>query len=266
MRSTLALVRASWLSVRSYRLRLLLSVISLLVSVVPLYFVANALQPVMADKIAGQGGEFFGFLIIGMVAFMLLPPAVNALPGAIGSGINTGIFEALLGTRARLPALVAGLTGFDLLWTALRALLMLVGAWLFGAAIVWTKLGGALLILLLIVLAYVPFALMASAMVIVFRTPGPLAKGVLALSGLLGGVYYPTEVIPSWIERVSDFIPLAYGLRALRATLLEGVPLSGVLPQLGMLCIFIVVLMSIGWFSLYRALHHARRAGTLSHY
>ena len=266
MRSALALVRASWLSARTYRLRLLLSIASLLISVVPLYFIAGALQPVMADKIADQGGEFFAFLMIGTIAFMMLAPAVNAMPGAIGSGINTGVLEALLGTRARLPALLAGMTAFDMAWTALRALIMLAGAWLLGAVILWSQMGSALLILLLIVLAYLPFGLMASAMVIAFRTAGPLSKAVLALSGLLGGVYYPTEVIPSWIEQVSGFIPLAYGLRALRATLLEGVPLGGVLPDLGVLCLFIAVLHTIGWFALHRALQYARRAGTLSHY
>ena len=52
MREALALIRASWNTALSYRLSMLLSLVSLLVTVVPLYFVANALQPVSDDDVA----------------------------------------------------------------------------------------------------------------------------------------------------------------------------------------------------------------------
>lgn len=266
MRSTIALVRASWQAARSYRLRMLGSIAGLLLSVIPLYFIATALQPIMADKIAHEGGQYFAFLMVGTVTFMLLPTAMQSLPGSIGGGIRSGVFEALLGTRARLPALLAGMSGFGLLWTALRAFTMLIGGWLLGAAILWSQLGSAVLILVLIVLAYLPFGLIGGAMVVAFRTTGPLSKAVLTLSALLGGVYYPTQVIPSWIQSISAFIPLTYGLRSLRRTMLEGESLTAVLPDLGILGLFIVVLMSIGVLSLNGALRYARHAGTLTQY
>jgi len=266
MRATLALIRSSWLSARSYRLRLLGSIASLLLTVVPLYFVANALQPVMADSIAGEGSQYFAFLMLGMVTFLLIPVAVQTLPGEIGSGINSGWLEALLGTRASLPALLAGLMGFGLIWAALRATIMLIGGWVLGASIMWSRAGSAILIMALIVLAYLPIGLIGSAMVIAFRTTGPLPRVVMVVSALLGGVYYPTQVIPSWIQSVSGFVPLTYGLRALRATMLEGLPLADVLPDLGILSVFIVTLSAIGWGALVLALRHARRAGTLTQY
>ncbi len=266
MRSAIAMIRARWIAARSYRLRMVLSVVSLLVSIVPLYFVANALQPMMADKIAAEGGQYFAFLVVGMTTYLLLPVSVNALANEIGAGISTGVLEALLGTRSRLPGILAGLIGFNLLWTGMRAGIMLFAAWLLGAAILWSQMGAAILILALIVLAYLPFGLIGSAMVIAFRTAGPLPQGVLALSALLGGVYYPTQVIPSWIESVSAIVPLTYGLRALRHTVLEGHSLAYVLPDVGVLCIFVIVLMGIGTLSIRGAMAYARRAGSLSHY
>lgn len=266
MRSALAIVRSRWLAARSYRIRMLLSLVSLLLTVVPLYFVANALQPIMADRIAAEGDQYFAFLVMGMVTMLLIPTAVNALPGEIGGGINTGVLEAMLGTRAGLPAILSGLTGFGLAWAFLRAAVMLIGASILGASIMWSQAGTAFVILLLIVLAYIPFALLGSAMVIAFRTAGPFAQGVLAISALLGGVYYPTQVIPSWIESVSAFVPLTYGLRALRRTMLDGQPLQAVAADLGILLAFIVALMALGAIALHLALSYARRAGTLSQY
>ncbi len=266
MRSTLAMIHARWRTAASYRIRLLISIASLAVTVVPLYFVANALQPVMAESIQAQGGEYFAFLIVGMVTFLLLPAAVNTLPGEVSGGINTGVLEAQLGTQTRLPSILAGMIGFNLIWTLLRAAILLLAGWVLGASIVWSQLFSAALILGLILLAYLPFGLIASALVIAFRTAGPLGQGILVVSSLLGGVYYPTTVIPSWIQSISDFIPLTYGLRALRGTLLEGMTLPSVLPDLGMLVGFVIVLTAIGWGALTLALSHARRAGTLAQY
>jgi ABC-2 type transport system permease protein len=135
-----------------------------------------------------------------------------------------------------------------------------------GAHVVWSHIPAALLILVLIVLAYIPFGMISAAMVVAFRTPGPLAGGVLLASNLLGGVYYPTTSIPSWIQNLSSFIPLTYGLRSLRRVMLEGASLADVAADLGMLLLFIAVLTTLGTALLLWAFRYARRAGTMGQY
>lgn len=266
MKDAFALVRTSWQAAKSYRLRLILSLVSLGATVVPLYFVAGALQPVMAESIARQGDQYFGFLIVGMVTFLLLPVAVNSLPSEIGSGISTGVLEALLGTPAKPASIFGGMIGFNLFWTILRATALLFAGWLLGAQLMWSQIASAALILGLIVLAYLPVGMIGAALVICFRTSGPLGQAVLGLSALLGGVYYPTTVIPSWIQSLSAWVPLTYGLRALRRSLLEGESFFAVMPDVAFLGAFAVGLSLVGVLSLSAALNHARRAGNLAQY
>lgn len=266
MREAMALVRASWLTASSYRLNMVLSVIALLVTVVPFYFVAEALQPLMAGPIRDEGQDYFGFLIVGTVAFSFLSTAVTALPGAVGSGIRSGTLEALLATPARLPSVLGGLIGYGLLWTTVRATLLIALGLVLGVQVDWGNVALASGIIGMIVLAYLPLGIAAAALVLAFRTTGPLPQGVLIASGMLGGVYYPTHVIPSWIERISDVIPLTYGLRALRRTLLDGASLSAVATDLAVLAGFIVVLSVAAAMAFRLALGHARRAGTLAQY
>lgn len=266
MREALALMRAGWLTATSYRLNMVFSVLALLVTVVPFYFIANALQPVMADAIRNEGRQYFGFLVVGTVAFSFLSVAVTALPGAVGSGIRSGNLEALLATPARLPAILAGLIGYNIAWTMLRALLLIGFGLLLGVKVDWGNILLASGIVGMIVLAYLPVGLAAAALVLAFRTTGPLPQGVLIASGMLGGVYYPTHVIPAWIERLSDVIPLTYGLRALRRTLLDGAAAGEVAQDLGILAAFIVALTLASGAGFLAALRHARRAGTLAQY
>ena len=266
MRETLALIRASWFTATSYRLNIVISLVGLLVSVIPLYFVTHALQPVMANAIRTEGGEYFGFLLVGMVAYSFLTVAVNGLPGAVGSGIGTGTLEALLATPTRLPWLLSGLVGYGFIWTLIRAVLLLVAGVVFGAHIAIAGIPASMLILALLILAYIPFGIIGAALVLAFRTTGPLLSGILLVSGLLGGVYYPTHVIPSWIRSVSDVVPLTYGLRALRQTLLQGDSLRVVAPDIIALVGFVMVLMSLSIVTFMMAIHYARRAGTLAQY
>lgn len=266
MSGALALVRASWRSALSYRLRTVLSLLGLLSTVVPVYFVANALQPTMAEAIRGEGGQYFSFLVVGLISFSFLQPAVKSLPGAINSGVRTGVLEALFATPARLPDILAGMTGYTFLWTALRSALFLLAAWILGAELVGSRLLVATLILLLIVVAHLPFGILAGASVLAFRTAGPFATIVLGVSALLGGVYYPTHVIPSWLEEVSAFLPLTYGLRALRRTLLDGASLGAVGTDLAILAGFAALLLVGSAAVFVRALRYAKRAGSLAQY
>ena len=266
MRKVLAMMRANWISASSYKVNMLWSLIGLLASVIPVYYVTRAFQPMMADKIQDQGGEFFGFVLVGQVAFTLLTAAVTALPGAISGGISSGTLELLLSTPTRLPTLFAGMVGYTFTWTSLRCLLMLTAGWVLGATIAWGKVPAALIILGMIVLTYMAVGIVIASMILAFRFTGPIAQGVLVSSVFLGGVYYPTKVIPSWIQNISDFIPLTYGLRALRGTLLEGAPLVAVLPDVGILAAFCAVLLSLSSMAFLAALRYSKRMGTLSQY
>ena len=91
----LAFVRQDLRTAFSYRLNALFSVAGLLATVVPVYFVAKVLQPVMAKSIQAEGGEYFAFVLVGMVGLRLAMAGVNSLPTTFWSSIRTGTLESL---------------------------------------------------------------------------------------------------------------------------------------------------------------------------
>jgi ABC-2 type transport system permease protein len=88
----------------------------------------------------------------------------------------------------------------------------------------------------------------------------------MVVSSLLGGVYYPTHIVPSWLEHISGIIPLTYGLRALRHVLLEGASLMSVRTDVGILLLMTVLLFAAGGWLFSAAMRYARRTGSLSYY
>jgi ABC-2 type transport system permease protein len=262
----LALVRANWLTALSYRMETFFSFMALFIAVVPLYFISHALQPMMAKAIRSESPDYFGFLIVGWITFSFVNTAVTGFHGALSGEISTGSFEALLSTPTSVPALLAGLIGQALTMNMIRAAVIFAFACLFGAHVVWSAGPASLAILFMIVLSYLPFGILAAALVLAFRTTGPFPTGVLVGSALLGGVYYPTQVIPSWIERLSTIVPLTYGLRALRRSLLDGAPMSASAGDMAVLAALTVLAFIVSLVAFSLALRYAKHAGTLAQY
>ncbi|MCC7416393.1 MAG: ABC transporter permease [Acidobacteria bacterium] len=267
MGKVLALVRASWLEALSYRVKMVFTLAGLLAAALPFFYIANALQPLMARSIAQEGGQYLAFLVVGMVTFAFLRTAISSLPEEVGRAIASGTLEAMLGTPTRMPALLGGLIGYSFVWTGVRAIVFVGLAWLMGAHFIWGRGLMAAGILALIVVTHITFGVMAAALILAFRTAGPLEGIIVWVSTILGGVYYPTTAIPDWLARVSDFVPLTYGLRAMRRALLDtNIDYALLRGDLQILLASGVVLTAVSLAAFGAALRYARAAGTLAQY
>ena len=266
MRSALALIRVTFLTAASYRLAMFISVAGLALQIVPTYYIGRTLDPFMAPNIKGQGGDYFGFLVIGTVAYLLLAAAVDSLPRALEKGISTGTLELIFSTPSPVPALLVGLTGYEIMFAMTRSIVVLTAAAIFGFHAHWGGIPAAAAILGIIVVTYFGVGMIAGAMIIAYRRTASLQTIAIVGSAMLGGVTYPPSMVPAWIGRFSDFIPMTYGLRAVRRLVIDGSSVGAVLADVGILMVFCLVSLSIGSLAMTHALRRARAEGTLSQY
>jgi ABC-type polysaccharide/polyol phosphate export permease len=89
---------------------------------------------------------------------------------------------------------------------------------------------------------------------------------VLVLSTVVGGVYFPTSVLPPAVVPLAEWIPLTPVLRGLRQTVLLGYPLSSVIDELITGALLAAVCLGAGIFAVRWAFSYARRAGSLAQY
>jgi len=270
VRSALALIRVSFLTAASYRLAMFVSIAALGLQIVPTYYIGRTLDPFLAPAIKGEGSDFFGFLVMGTIGYLLIAAAVDALPRALEKGINTGTLELIFSTPSSVPSLLVGLTGYELLFTIARCIVVLSAAAVFGFHAHWLRFGEASLILAMIVATYFGAGMIAGAMIVAYRRTASLQTIVIVGSAMLGGVTYPTKLVrqelPAWIASLSDVVPLTYGLRAVRRITIDDWPLRAVMGDVGTLALFCVAFLGIGSFAMTHALRRARAEGTLSQY
>jgi ABC-2 type transport system permease protein len=82
----------------------------------------------------------------------------------------------------------------------------------------------------------------------------------------LGGVYYPVDVLPAWLQLLARFFPLTYSLEALRRALLVGDSLADLARDVGVLGVFSATLLPIGLLAFRFAVRKAKRDGSLTQF
>jgi ABC-type multidrug transport system permease subunit len=267
MRRMIAVARAYTISMLTYRTRTLVSLLSVLISVIPVYFVAGALQPLAAKAIAGESTEYFTYLIVGTIGSFVMAEAVTALPSLVNSYINSGTLEQILTTPIRWPALIAGLSAYGFGWVALRAVVLLLTAWIWATStIAWTRFPEFAIVMSLLAIAYAGVGLLAASLVLLLRSALFVPQATLTFSVLLGTVYFPRGVLPPAFAPFAAFVPATPALSAARQLLLRDLPLTTVLPEIGQLLAWATGSLLVGGLCFHLALRHARRAGTLTQY
>jgi ABC-2 type transport system permease protein len=83
---------------------------------------------------------------------------------------------------------------------------------------------------------------------------------------VLGGVYYPVNVLPSWLNVIGQLLPLTHALELLRRSLLNGEGFAQLGGELAILAGLTLVLLPLGLLACQLAIRVARTDGSLSHY
>ncbi|MGC9467173.1 MAG: ABC transporter ATP-binding protein/permease [Anaerolineae bacterium] len=251
----------------SYRLSFLLQLIGILFSIASYYFVGQVFGMAASPYLQAYGGDYFSFVLIGIAFVGYQGVALYGFSSVIQSAQSAGTLEAMLTTPTRLSAILLGSSVWDFAFTSLRVVLYLVaGAVLFGAQFGEANLLAALIILVLTVTSLGAIGILSASFIMAFKRGNPINFLIGGVSVLLGGVYYPVEVLPRWLQTLARFYPLTTSLQGMRRALLSGAPPTALMGEIGVLILFSVVLLPLGLLAFSYAVRQAKRDGSLTQF
>ncbi len=262
-----AFVRKDFTAVASYKLNFLMQFFNIFLSAAMHFFIARLFGSAVNPFLAPYGGDYFAFVLIGIAFADYLGLALGGMSGTIRAGQMAGTLEALLATPTRIPTIIVSSSLYSFLWTSLRVIVyLLMGVCFFGLNLQTANYWGALLVLILTILAFSSFGIISASFIIVLKRGDPLTWIFTILSGLLGGLYYPVSVLPEFLQTVAKFLPITYALEGMRLALLKGYSVKQLLPNLTFLAIFAVILLPAGLVGFHFAIEKAKRDGSLTQY
>jgi ABC-2 type transport system permease protein len=256
------IIRRDAILFASYRSQLVAQFLGPLFSLALFYYISHLLT---AKSIHSPGG-YFGFVIVGLVIVQIVTVSMGVMPVTVRQELVSGTIERFL-VSAHGP--VNGILGtmlFPLINALFSGLLMLViAAVVFGLPLASTALL-AVPVALLGTLAFMPFAFFLVALVLAFKQASSASQFIVAGIAIVGGLYFPTTLLPDWIRWASDVQPFTPATDLLRHLLVNTPLVHPAVVELLKLVGFVAVLLPAGVILLRTSIRYGQRNGTIAEY
>jgi ABC-2 type transport system permease protein len=262
----LAFIRRDWRLARSSTLGLAWQATTIIFATPTLYYLGRLVRP-GTPSLAAYGSDYFTFVVLGIAFSVFFASVMGACAGAVRQEQGGGTLDVLLTAPASLPTLAVGVSLWPMLLAAAQSLLYVVlGVAMFRIGLAHVNLIGVAVIIVLTTVVSGALGLFAVAFVLLFRRADPLTGIMVGTSAMLGGVFYPTEILPARAQMLAQFIPFTPALRGVRLAVMRGADLSGLASPIVVLLLWCIVVIPSSLIVAQAALSEAKRSGTLSRY
>jgi ABC-2 type transport system permease protein len=266
-RALLGFVTKDYLLMVSYRFATALALIEVASGLLIYFFIDRLFGQEVVGHLQPYGVGYFAYVLLGLALFSFMGTGISGLAAQVSWEQVMGTLEAILATPVRPATLAAGLSLWGVVYaSAEMAGYILLGVILFGIPVGDANLLSVVVILFLAVVSFNSLGLLAASVIVVFKRGNPVAWIFQGVAGLLGGVYFPVEVLPKWLQAFSALIPVTYAVRGLQLAVYQGASVPALRGEILPLAFLAAVLLPLGLFSFAAAIRRAKRDGSLAHY
>jgi ABC-2 type transport system permease protein len=236
------------------------------------YSIANSLSVsyigLGMEQIGGEqvDGTFLVlYLVVGTLVWRYLSLIFYWITDLIALERWEGTIEYTLMAPIRRLTHMAGQTIFAVAYSLIfTGIILGVTAVLFKIDLSNADLLSATVVLLSGSLSFVGIGIMGSILPLLFPERGSqMTHVIIALLLLVSGVYYPVDVLPQVLQKLSVVSPATYVLNGVRAALLEGVGITAVLPEIVSALLIGLATIPVGLWVFGLAERYAKRTGKL---
>lgn len=251
----------------SYRLAFLMGFSGVFFSAFTFYFVSELIGDRASPYLDQYDSDYFSFVIIGLAFGGYFGLGLTGFARKLREAQTTGTLEAMVMTPTPVSLIVIGSALWSYVFATFRVLVyLLLGTLVFTLQLGGANYLGALASLLLSIIAFASIGIMAAGIIMVIKRGEPLTALLGAFANLIGGIYYPVEIMPGWLRQFSHLIPVTYAVRAMRLALLADASWSELAPDLLVLSGFTAVLFPLSLVVFRYSVELARRDGSLAQY
>ena len=251
---------------RTYRSPFILEVIEALFAAALFFYAARFVDSPELRASLPNGKSYFAYALVGFVFFDYLSAAMDTFDRTLLEARDTGTLEPLLVTQVSLPVVLAGSAFYPFVSTTLRIAVYLGwGTLLFGFPLAAANWFSVLTVIVATLLAFSALGVFSASYLLLFKRGNPAKWFILGISSVAGGMLFPINILPDWLQAIARLNPITYALDAMRASLLDGASLAVIWRQLLVLIASAAVLLPLSIATFAWALKRTKINGTLTH-
>jgi ABC-2 type transport system permease protein len=199
--------------------------------------------------IEGQGQGFKAWLIPGIAAMAIMQTGLFTVVFTLVRFKSQGVLRRLKATPIGASHFLAGqLTTKAIVVVLQTYVLVIVGAIVLGVSVGNGRIGAWFDLTILALLGgalFIAMGLAVSGWAKNEETAAPVANIISMPMMFLSGVFFPLSVMPDWLTRWSQYLPLTYLADGMRAITVEGASITTLGSELLGLSIWIIVVFIV---------------------
>ena len=263
----MAFIYRDFISDSTYKAAFLLQLFGIFLSVLTFFFLSRLMGDIGVEYLKPYGGNYFAFVLIGVAFFSYLNVSMKSLADIIREGQMLGTLEAILVTPTSIPTVIFSSSLYSFIWATFKvAVYLLLGAICFNVNFDQANLTATLMMLFLTIISFSGLGIVSASFIMVLKRGDPIGWLFTSVSSLIGGLYYPTSVLPEWLQTAAQLLPVTHSLEGMRLALLKGYTVSQLAPTVLILCGFSAVILPTSILVFQQAVKKAKRDGSLTHY
>ncbi len=200
---------------------------------------------VQTQGVVSGNPSYFDFIAPGIMAMTVMMSVMTGLPVAISQEKEVGTMDGMMVAPINRLSIILGKTIGQTARGLIQGVIILVLAvGLFGVTIQ----GNILLVfalLLLGVFSFVGLGIVITSFTKDQETAQMLMMTIMFPMMFLGGVFFPIQQMPWYMQDISKFLPLTYASDALRKVMVLGAGIPAISTELIVLIVFGVVMTAI---------------------
>src|ERR1700675_2078420 len=197
LRKVLAFFRRDVAIARSYRMAFALEILEAFFGVATFYYLSRFVSNDELSRALPAGSDYFAFALVGFAFFDYLTVSLSAFDSSITEAQQNGTLEAMLVTETPLTMILIASTAYPFVLLAMRTIIYLAwGVLFFHFPIHEANWLGAVMILLLSILAFAGLGVISTSYLLLFKRGNPAKWLIVGASSLLGGRMYPVSGVP----------------------------------------------------------------------
>jgi ABC-2 type transport system permease protein len=263
----LAFVKRDFSIESGYQAAFVMGLVESIMLLVVLHFIGQLIAPRASSSLSRYGSQYFPFALVGVAFARYFDLMLKMFSESIRNAQVTGCLEAMLCSQTGAVTVVMMSSLYSLISGAVQLLLILLGGViLFHVDLTHMNILATLLVLLVSIAIFVAFGVLSASAIVWLKKGDPITWILGGFGSILGGAYFPIDVMPAWMQKLSFLIPITYSLDALRLTMLKGDSIASVIKPTVTLAVIASILLPASAALFTVAVRKGKKEGTLTQY
>ena len=215
------------------------------------------LFPLNQIPISSRSIKYINFLVPGVIALAIMQMGVFAIVFSLVTYREKGIMRRLLVTPLKSYDFISSIVITRVLVSFFQAVVIILIAFTLFHIKIYGNYGLLALFVLLGSIVFMALGFIVSSIAKNEDSAAPVANLIVLPMMFLGGIFFPLQSMPVWLQKYVTYLPVNYLSDSLRKVMNEGAPFSQLTRDFWGLIVWAIIFMVVAMITFRRSMREA---------